>query len=196
MLTISQVATLSEIPVQQSPPPPQAPFAVRLVVALFVIAYMLGALSVLLDVWVFGAANLRSALGVGPDTVLPEVFLSALHAMIGATLGAGSLGIVSFHTYVSLKGDFQARHVWGYFMAPVLASVLGLVVFALLQSGLLVFANRGAGTADDLARLGYLAVGFLAGFGWWEATHSIQRIVKRFFSSDAPTSPPPSVPAA
>ena len=81
--------------------------------------------------------------------------------------------------------------MWGYFVAPVLASVLGLVVLALLQSGLIVFAGGGsADKADDLARLGYLAVGFLAGFGWYEATQAIQRIVKRFFSSDGASSNP------
>ena len=178
-------------------PGPQASFAVRVIIVAFVLGYMLGALWLLLDAWVFASMRLRWLLGMQSDAVLPPVFLSAFHAMLGAVLGAGALGIVSFHHYASIKGDFQARHVWGYFVAPVLASVLGLVVFALLQSGLLVFAGGGAADkADDLARLGYLAVGFLAGFGWYEATQSIQRLVKRFFSSDGAAEKEPRPPAA
>ena len=173
------------VPVVAAAPPasPQAPFWVKLLIVAFVLCYLSGALWLLLDAWVLGLVNLRRMIGVAPDALLPPVFLSALHAMLGAVLGAGALDIVSFHKYASVKGDFQTRHVWGYFVAPLLAAVLGLVVFALLQSGLLVFAGGAKDKADDLARLGYLAVGFLAGFGWYEATESIQRIVKRFFSS-------------
>jgi len=185
--SVASVSVTEEI-VEQVPGP-QAPFAVRVIIVLFVLSYMIATLWLLLDAWVFGSMRLRWLLGMNGDAPLPSVFLSAFHAMLGAVLGAGALGIVSFHHYTSIKGDFQSRHVWGYFVAPVLASVLGLVVFALLQSGLLVFAGGGsADKADDLARLGYLAVGFLAGFGWYEATQAIQRIVKRFFSSDDPNS--------
>lgn len=183
---------------QSSPPPvpPQAPFAVKLLIVVFVVGYICVALWLLLDTWVLDQTNLRRLLGVGPATTLPPVFVSAMHAMLGAVLGAGVLDIVSFHLYVSIKGDFRARHVWGYFVAPLLAAVLGLVVFALLQSGLLVFAGGAKDKADEVARLGYLAVGFLAGFGWYEATESIQRIVKRFFSTGErkpPAPPPPPV---
>jgi len=181
--SVASVSLTEEVSVQ-APPGPQASFAVRVIIVVFVLAYMIATLWLLLDAWVFGSMRLRWLLGLQADAILSPVFLSAFHAMVGAVLGAGALGIVSFHHYASIKGDFQARHVWGYFVAPVLASVLGLVVFALLQSGLLVFAGGGAADkADDLARLGYLAVGFLAGFGWYEATQSIQRIVKRFFSA-------------
>ena len=180
--SVTSVSVSEEVSVQQ-PPSPQAPFVVRVIIVLFVLGYMLATLWLLLDAWVFGSMRLRWLLGMNSDAALPPVFLSAFHAMLGAVLGAGALGIVSFHHYASIKGDFQSRHVWGYFVAPVLASVLGLVVFALLQSGLLA-GGGSADKADDLARLGYLAVGFLAGFGWYEATQAIQRIVKRFFSSD------------
>lgn len=179
-----------------SPPGPQAHFLAKLAIVAYVAGYLLWALWLLLDIWVLGQSHLHQWLHLPPEAKLSSVFLSALHAMLGALLGAGVMDIVSFHTYASVKGDFQARHVWGYFVAPLLASVLGLVVFALLQSGLLVFAGTAKGEADDLARLGYLAVGFLSGFGWYEATESIRGIVKRFFSgtatAKAPAPPPPA----
>lgn len=174
------------VPVDLTPPPapgPQAPFLVKLLLVAWIVGYLLATLALLLDVWVLQRVTLLGLLGLPPGAVLSSGFLSALHAMLGAVLGAGVMDIVSFHTYASVKGDFQSRHVWGYVLAPLLAAVLGLVVFALLQSGLLVFAGQAKGEPDELARLGYLAVGFLAGFGWYEATDSIRAIVKRFFNS-------------
>lgn len=166
-----------------APAPSQAPFVARLLIVLFAASYLCVALWLLLDIWVLEQASLRGLLGLGAGATLTPAFLSALHSMIGAVLGAGVLDIVSFHRYVAVKGDFQSRHVWGYFFAPLLAAVLGLIVFALLQSGLLVFAGGAKDDGGDPARLGYLAVGFLAGFGWHEATENIRSIVKRFFAS-------------
>lgn len=177
-------------------PAAQAPFVAKLAIVIFIVTYICAALWLLLDAWVLGHMNLRHLLGVAVNTKLSPVFLSALHAMIGAVLGAGVLDILSFHKYVSIEGNFQSRHVWGYFVAPLLALVLGLIVFALLQSGLLVFAGGTQDETNELAQLGYLAVGFLAGFGWYEATESIKGIVHRFFSTGktkeaAPPEPPP-----
>lgn len=176
------------------PPQPQAPFALKLTIVLYSAAYLIGALALLLDFWVLNQVSLRRLVGLNGADPLPPLFLSALHAMLGAVLGAGVLSIVSFHHYTSVRGDFQSRHVWGYFTAPLLAMVLGLIVFALLQSGLLIFAGGAKGEPDDVARLGYLAVGFLAGFGWFEATQSIRRIVRRFFSEATDTPPPAPAP--
>ena len=181
-----------------APPGPQAHFIVKLAIIGFVALYIGAAMWLLLDVWVLDAKNLHAVLGLEMSVKLPPVFISALHAMLGAVLGAGVMDIVSFHNYNSVKGDFQSRHVWGYFVAPMLAAVLGLITFALLQSGLLVFAGGPKGNPDDLARLGYLAVGFLAGFGWYEAVESIRGIVKRFFGAKPATpapAPPPSAAA-
>ena len=186
-------------PTPVTPPPgPQAHFIVKLAIIGFVTLYIGAAMWLLLDVWVLDAKNLHAVLGLEMSVKLPPVFISALHAMLGAVLGAGVMDIVSFHNYNSVKGDFQSRHVWGYFVAPMLAAVLGLITFALLQSGLLVFAGGPKGNPDDLARLGYLAVGFLAGFGWYEAVESIRGIVKRFFGAKPATpapAPPPSAAA-
>lgn len=195
-----EVAVLAApLPAAPSPPPPQARFAAKFAIVVYIVVYLGFTLWLLLDIWVLEQANLHRLLGLPRDKTLPPFFLSALHAMLGAMLGAGVMDIVNFHTYASVKGDFQARHVWGYFVAPLLAAVLGLIVFALLQSGLMVFAGASKGEPDDLARLGFLAVGFLAGFGWYEATESIRAIVVRFFSggraADAAARPPAPPPA-
>ncbi len=65
----------------------------------------------------------------------------------------------------------------------MLGGVLGLITFALLQTGLLVFASASQAEQSTFAsNLGFLAVGFLSGFGWYAATQRIERLVNRFFA--------------
>jgi hypothetical protein len=82
--------------------------------------------------------------------------------------------------------SFNVAHGWGYLFAPLLGAVLGLVVFALVKSGLLIFSGIAAESQSPSfsANLGYIGVGFLAGFGWYQATQGIDRLVKKFFSGD------------
>jgi hypothetical protein len=127
---------------------------------------------------------IKRVFGLPATLTLPTIFVSAMYAVLGGILGAGVLDIVSFHKYVAVKRDFQSAHVWGYFVGPWLAAVLGLIVFALLQTGLLVFSgNKPSGDQSDVSNLGYLAVGFLSGFGWLEATERVREIVSRFFGA-------------
>ncbi|WP_156675492.1 MULTISPECIES: hypothetical protein [unclassified Mycobacterium] len=112
----------------------------------------------------------------------PAGLIGLLHAMLGGILGAGVLGMVKFHRWVSVRNSFDVRHTWGYLFAPVLGGVLGLVVFALLQSGLLIFSGKPSSDTGLVTNLGYLAVGFLSGFGWDSATRRIETIITKFFS--------------
>jgi hypothetical protein len=165
-------------------PAPQAPLVMKLLIILFTLSYMTAAMYLVVDCWVLGQTTLKAALGLPADHLLPEIFVSAVFAVLGAVLGAGALDLVSFHRYVAVKRDFQAPHVWGYFFAPWLAAVLGLIVFALVRSGLLVFGGGPSGESpSDVSNLGYLAVGFLSGFGWFQATERIREIVSGFFRS-------------
>ena len=93
---------------------------------------------------------------------------------------------MSFHKHVSVEQDFSNAHVWGYFIGPVLAMILGIVVFALVQSGLLVFGNGSLNSEQsNVAFLGSLSIGFLAGFGWYSATQKLRSLVKQFFGGDS-----------
>ena len=188
MDTSNTAKSASESTVEQgSEPPdlPQAPLAAKLLIVTFTLGYIAFALYMVVDCWVLEQGTLKQFLGLSNDKTLPPLFISAVHAVLGAVLGAGALDIVSFHRYVSVERNFQSSHVWGYFIGPWLAAVLGLVVFALLQSGLLVFTGGGStGQGSSVSNLGYLAVGFLSGFGWYQATMRIREIVSRFFAPD------------
>lgn len=170
----------------------------KLIVIGFIIGYITIGLIIFIDTWVGEQVVLKSLVRGSLVDAIPQAFVSAFYMMIGAILGCGVLDVVSFHKYVAVKRDFQRSHVWGYFVAPWLAAVLGLIVFALLQTGLLVFSGGKSSAASEqnpeAAYLGFLATGFLAGFGWYEVTQRIRRLVVRFFrdpdqKSEASASP-------
>ena len=169
----------------ESVSPPQVNFIGKLAVIIFIIAYISLGLILVADCWVGSQRSARWFMG-DSTRVVPADFLSGFYSIIGALLGCGVLEVVSFHKYVAVKRDFRPEHVWGYFVAPWLAAVLGLVVFALLQTGLLVFSGGGASSGTDpknpaIANLGFLVTGFLAGFGWYDMVLLIRRLVQRFF---------------
>ena len=166
---------------------PLASFPVKLLIVIYILAYTTAALIGLIDAWVHDFRGLRALAHLDATATLPKAFQSAVYAMIGSVLGCATLDLVSFHQYV-VKQDFRLPHTWGYFFAPWLAGLLGLFVFTLIQSGLLVFAGGGGGGAPtEAANMGTLSVGFLAGFGWYEVIRRIQRLVQKMFreSEDA-----------
>ncbi len=165
-------------------PAPPAAFAVKFFIIVFTLSYISVVLYLVLDTWVHEQAMLKRLLDLKTDEQLLPNFLSAIYAVLGSILGAGALGLVSFHRHVSVKQDFQLPHVWGYFVAPWLSAVLGLIVFALLQTGLLVFSGgASSGQNTEISHMGYLMVGFLSGFGWVQAVEKIREVVNRFFAA-------------
>lgn len=161
---------------------PQAHFIVKLFVLLYVLSYITIVFVLLVDGWVHGYAITMKLLFLPQDANLPPIFISAIHTILGSLLGCGVLAIASFHKYVAYKKSFESQHVWGYFCGPWLAATLGLIIFALLQSGLLIFSGNLSGNGQaETANLGYLTIGFLAGFGWYRVTKVIERLVTRVF---------------
>ncbi len=177
-------------------PGPQVPFAVKLLIVAFALSYITVAFYLVVDCWVHEQKTLKHLLGLPAEQILSPIFMFAVYAVLGSILGAGALDIVSFHRYVAVKRDFQQPHVWGYFVAPWLAAVLGLIVFALLQTGLLVFSGGASSSSNsEVSQLGYLTVGFLAGFGWYQAIQKIREVVTRFFASSPQESKQDNLPA-
>ena len=174
--------------------PQHALVVIMWLIVLWMIAYTSLALYCILDLWISPSHVLCRVFAIADCSKFPPSATSAAHAILGGIIGAGVLGMVSFHKHVSLQQSFNLAHGWGYLFAPLLGALLGLIVFALVQSGLLVFS--GTAQLDKpsfVANLGYISVGFLAGFGWYQATQGIDRIVKRFFSGeDTRATPPPA----
>jgi hypothetical protein len=162
---------------------PRMTFMLKWLLAIWMILYTAFAARTVMRILVEGGSAGCSILGMSCPNPASTI-TGLLQAMLGGVLGAGVLGMVSFHQWVSVRGLFDARHAWGYLFAPLLGAVLGLIVFALLQSGLLIFSGNAATGSTVVSSLGYVAVGFLSGFGWYTATRRIESIVSRFFSEE------------
>jgi hypothetical protein len=188
-------ATTGSTAANSKPRSPILAFTAKFLLAVWILFYITLAITVLIHSWAHHNQGLCDTLLVKNCEALSPILVSALHAMLGGVLGAGVLGLTSFHRHVSIEQNFDTAHVWGYIFAPWLSAVLGLTVFVLLQSGLLIFSGE-MGTSNDVSiqNLAYLGIGFLSGFGWYDATRRIQKIVKNFFSEkeeNAPKETPP-----
>ncbi len=184
----TEVSSTEEQPVIVEEPKPLARdegagiLLLKIVLVAWMLTYLSAALILLANTWLKTNHVFCQVFGVPDCGAISPLFISGLHAVLGGVLGAGALGLVSFHRHVSEIPEFDPAHAWGYLFAPWLAGVLGLIVFALLQTGLLVFSG-GVSASEDaaLSNLAFLAIGFLSGFGWYDATQRIRRVVKRIF---------------
>ncbi|EGU31575.1 hypothetical protein VII00023_02349 [Vibrio ichthyoenteri ATCC 700023] len=125
------------------------------------------AIWLLIDGWV---NQFSSISGLWSVTSLPPHVQSLFFTMLGALLGCAILGITSFHRYMAIEKTFDSDHLLGFFLAPILALIVGLLIFAMLQSGLVVLTNQSVLTdvtaPTVTATLGYLAIGGVAGYNW------------------------------
>jgi hypothetical protein len=126
---------------------------------------------------------IRSVIGTPADEATKVIVYNALYSVLGALIGCGLFDIISFHKYVAVMKNFEKEHVWGYFFAPWMAAALGVVIYGLLKTGLLVFTGSVTNDNVDTARLGYLTIGFLSGFGWFKLIGKIKKIIDELFGS-------------
>ncbi|MGI2141488.1 hypothetical protein [Shewanella baltica] len=137
------------------------------IVPLYIFAYTLGAVWLLFDGWLNQFSSITWLWGGDERTQFPELIYFLNFAIIGSLLGSALLGITSFHRYKAIEKSFEVDHIWGYFFLPVLALVVGILVFALIQAGLFVLAgNVSSEKSPESATLGYLAIGGVAGYNW------------------------------
>ncbi|MGR5478370.1 hypothetical protein ACPV5A_14355 [Vibrio chagasii] len=138
------------------------------VVPIYIFIYTIAAIWLLIGGWVNNFSVISGLWGT--NITLPPHVQSLFFTMIGALLGCSILGITSFHRYVAIEKSFDRDHLWGFLLAPLLAVVVGLLIFALLQSGLVVLTNQATSstlnTPSVTATFGYLAIGGVAGYNW------------------------------
>lgn len=104
-----------------------------------------------------------------------------MFSVAGGGPGGATCSILALHRHVSVRKDFSPVDAWGFLLSALVAMAPGGIVFALLQDGLLVFAS-GAGPSDsEVAQMGYLGLGFLAGFGWNSVTEKLRQSINQLF---------------
>ncbi|GAL15050.1 hypothetical protein JCM19233_6064 [Vibrio astriarenae] len=127
----------------------------------------MGAIWLLFDGWLNKFSSITWLWNGTAQTQFPELIYFLLFAIIGSLLGSALLGLTSFHRYKAIEKSFETDHIWGYFFLPVLALVVGILVFALIQAGLFVLAGDiSSEKSPESATLGYLAIGGVAGYNW------------------------------
>lgn len=157
-----------------------APFEVRFVLVLYLLAIGFFFLYLLFDTW-SGDLDIPRAVFQLPESFLDSsLFQSFMMAASGGGLGGVIYSLLAFHRHVSVRRDFGSAYAWGFFLSPWIAMILGQVVFALVQGGILVFAT-GTPSADALAEMGYFGFGFLAGFGWNSVTEKLRELINQLF---------------
>lgn len=158
-----------------------APLYLKMAVFLYLLAGLFFFIFLMLDTWSGDFDVPRNLFGLSTEFVADPDFQFFMFAASGGGLGGVIYSILGFHRHVSLRKDFESHFAWGYFFSPWMATVLGLVAFVLVQSGLLVFAPQSEATGDARTEIGYFGFGFLAGFGWTSATEKFRQLVIQVF---------------
>ncbi|WP_155674601.1 hypothetical protein [Aliivibrio fischeri] len=144
---------------------------VTFLVPTYIVIYTLFSIWLLIDGWINGFSSIFWLWSITPETsTLPPPVYNLLFTMLGALLGCAVLGITSFHRYKAIDKAFDIDHLSGFILAPILALIIGLLIFAMLQSGLVVLTNQSVSTGntnpETTATLGYLAIGGISGYNW------------------------------
>ncbi|UPR31282.1 hypothetical protein IS519_11105 [Vibrio crassostreae] len=147
--------------------------------------YTLGAIWLLIDGWLTGFTFVLKFWDVPNDHIISPLVLYSFFTMIGAILGCALLGIISFHRYQAIEKSFDSDHLWGFFLTPILALIVGILTFAIIQSGLVVLSgDLASATNPENASLGYLAIGGVAGYNWDVVANKIQNLSKSVLNAD------------
>ncbi|MCH2089764.1 MAG: hypothetical protein MK175_21505 [Pseudoalteromonas sp.] len=138
-------------------------------VPIYVFIYSTFAVWLLVDGWLTGFSSILKLWGVGVSggIEIPAQVPFLFFTIVGSLFGCGILGITSFHRHYAISCSFEKKHIWGFYLAPLLATLVGCLVFAIVQSGLLVLTGDIADENDPVrATLGYVAIGGVAGYNW------------------------------
>lgn len=127
----------------------------------------------LLSIWLLfdGLTNKFSSLywlwGVDSNTGFTGPVTLLLFTALGAILGGAILNIISFHKYFSVEKNFDVEYFWGFFFTPILSLIVGILIFSLVQGGLLVLNGSITDSSKSInSALGFTAIGSIAGYNW------------------------------
>lgn len=111
-------------------------------------------------------------------TVNEEIKL-AIFTTFGAILGGATLGITSLHKYAAVNKKLDIDHLWGYLMAPILSVIIGILIFCLLYSGLIILTGgSNPDTENNSVKIGYLCMGAICSYNWDVFIKKLQQLSK------------------
>lgn len=101
-----------------------------------------------------------------------------LFTIFGALLGGSTLSITSLHKYTAVTKTLDIDHLWGYLMAPILSIIIGILIFCLLYSGMMVLSGGfdSNTNAHSSMKIGYLSLGAICSYNWDVFILKLQRL--------------------
>lgn len=103
----------------------------------------------------------------------------AIFTTFGAILGGATLGITSLHKYAAVNKKLDIDHLWGYLMAPILSVIIGILIFCLLYSGLIILTGgSNPDTENNSVKIGYLCMGAICSYNWDVFIKKLQQLSK------------------
>lgn len=165
-----------------------------IVTSLYILTYSLSTIWLMFDGWVNQFTSIYWLWGIMVDEkpFAPQICF-ALYTVLGAIMGGALLSITSFHRHFSIEKKFDTDHLWGYWFTPVLSMIVGIIVYALVQSGLLVLSGT-SNTQENIqtAALGYTAIGSISGYNWDIFIKKLQDLSKILNPKEANSSRTPN----
>jgi len=82
-----------------------------------------------------------------------------------------------------------------FFFTPILAAIIGSVIFALVQGGLIVLTgsmSKELAANTITSSLGFVAIGCISGFNWDKFVQKLQELSSMLHKSAAPTPEAPN----
>jgi len=154
-------------------------------VPIYIFLYSLIAIWILIDGWLTDFSFVLKLWSVSDIKSVPTLVHYVLFTMNGALFGSAILGIISFHRYFAIEKTFDADHLWGFLFSPLLALLVGILIFAIIQSGLVVLSgDLASATNPENATLGYLAIGGIAGYNWDVFVKKLQNLSKDVINAE------------
>lgn len=117
-----------------------------------------------------------------------KVFVSlkvVIYIFFGGFLGGIFSSFLGIYTYGAVKKEFEDSYALIYYIGPLMAGILGIATYALIESGLSLFT----GEVNDMSKtsinqFAYFGVGFLVGLSWKRVATKMDNVAKKMFNSD------------
>ncbi|ENP8415202.1 hypothetical protein [Vibrio alginolyticus] len=140
---------------------------VAIATSAYILMYGLTTIWLLFDGWINQFESMYWLWGMNNKQEFSQTICFALFTVLGSIMGGALLSITSFHKHFAIEKKFDTDHLWGYWFTPVLSIIVGIIVYALVQSGLLVLSGSPT-TQENVSTtaLGYMAIGSISGYNW------------------------------
>lgn len=155
-------------------------YLVVFVILCYIISVTMLSVFLLFSGWLSNFNFIFNITNSKPADGLDDMVILCLYTISGALLGGSTLSITSFHRHIIVNKCLGVDHVWGYILAPLLSTVIGILVFCLIQGGLIVFTGGDYNNSSAIsAMLGYIAFGAIGAYNWDVFILKLQSLSKK-----------------